>query len=584
MNAPINTDLRTEAALLYWQGHRIPWISTQLGVPGATLHSWKRRDSWDDAPVVKRVDAAIDARLCQLIKKDEKTEADLREIEALTKVLERTARIQLFSETGSEVDLNPKLKSRYNSRRKSSKKVKNDIPPEALDKIREGFMDELFGYQKGWLEQKTLRRIRNILKSRQIGATYYFSGEALVDAADTGDNQIFISASKAQAHVFRDYVVQAAKKWADVELTGDPIILPNGANLIFLSTNSNTAQSYHGHLYVDEYFWIQGFQRLRKVASAMAAHKQWRQTYFSTPSSVNHEAYPFWTGTLFNRGRKNEDQIQLDVSHKALAPGRMCEDGHWRQIVTLLDAEAKGCDLFDIEQLKREYSPEEMANLFMCEFVDDTFSVFSFAELTACMVDSWVVWDDYRPLAPRPMGNRGVWIGYDPSRTSDNASCVVVAPPTVEGGKYRCLEKHNWVGMDFVDQAERIRLLTQVYNVEHIGIDKTSIGSGVFDLVKRFYPGAVGYDYSPEVKTQMVLKTKDIVSKGRLEYDHGWTDIVHAMLMIKRMMTPGGGQMTYKSGRSDESGHADLAWALMHALNKAPLHDSVKTGSILEIF
>jgi len=574
---------RLEARLLYWQGYGVPEIAKSLDIKVPTLHSWKRRDEWDAAPVVKRVEGAVDARLCQLIKKTAKTPADLLEMDALTRVLERTARIHRYSNGGNEADLNPNIKARNSGRRRPSKKIKNDISSEALVNIKKGFMDELFGYQKEWLSQKLIRRIRNILKSRQIGATYYFSGEALVDAAETGDNQIFISASKAQAHVFRNYVVQAAKRWADVDLTGDPIVLSNGAELIFLSTNSNTAQSYHGHLYVDEYFWIQRFQTLRKVASGMAAHKKWRQTYFSTPSSVNHEAYPFWMGTLFNRGRKKEEQIQLDVGHKKLAGGRMCEDGQWRQIVTLLDAEKKGCDLFDIDQLKLEYSPEEMANLFMCEFVDDTFSVFSFAELTACMVDAWVVWDDYKPLAPRPMGNREVWIGYDPSRTSDNASCVVVAPPLVEGGKYRCLEKHNWVGMDFVAQAEKIKNLTETYNVTHVGIDRTSIGMGVFDIVKRFYPGAVGYDYSPEVKTQMVLKTKDVISSGRLEFDHGWTDMVHALLMIKRMMTAGGGQMTYKAGRTDDTGHADLAWGLMHALNKAPLHESVRSKSIVEI-
>uniref|UniRef100_UPI0020CF9D9C terminase large subunit domain-containing protein n=1 Tax=Salmonella enterica TaxID=28901 RepID=UPI0020CF9D9C len=41
---------------------------------------------------------------------------------------------------------------------------------------------------------------------------------------------------------------------------------------------------------------IPKFQELRKVASGMAIHKKWRQTYFSTPSSLTHSAYPFWSG------------------------------------------------------------------------------------------------------------------------------------------------------------------------------------------------------------------------------------------------------------------------------------------------
>ncbi|PFW58310.1 oxidoreductase, partial [Bacillus sp. AFS075960] len=103
-------------------------------------------------------------------------------------------------------------------------------------------------------------------------------------------------------HVFRQYIVQFAKDTVGVEMKGDPIVLPNGATLYFLGTNARTAQSYHGNLYFDEYFWVPRFQDLRKVASGMAIHSQWRQTYFSTPSSLAHDAYPFWSGALFNRG------------------------------------------------------------------------------------------------------------------------------------------------------------------------------------------------------------------------------------------------------------------------------------------
>jgi hypothetical protein len=53
---------------------------------------------------------------------------------------------------------------------------------------------------------------------------------------------------------------------------------------------------------------------LNKVASGMALHKQWRKTYFSTPSSISHEAYPFWTGDLFNKRRPKKDQVKIDVS------------------------------------------------------------------------------------------------------------------------------------------------------------------------------------------------------------------------------------------------------------------------------
>lgn len=238
-----------------------------------------------------------------------------------------------------------------------------------------------------------------ILKSRQIGATFYFSREALLRALKTGHNQIFLSASKTQAYVFREYIIAFARL-VDVDLTGDPIVLGNnGAKLIFLGTNSNTAQSHNGDLYVDEIFWIPNFQVLRKVASGMASQSHLRSTYFSTPSTLAHDAYPFWSGELFNRGRASAaERVEIDVSHNALAGGLLCADGQWRQIVTIEDALKGGCTLFDIEQLKRENSADDFKNLFMCEFVDDKASVFPFEELQRCMVDTLEEWEDYAPF------------------------------------------------------------------------------------------------------------------------------------------------------------------------------------------
>ena len=63
------------------------------------------------------------------------------------------------------------------------------------------------------------------------------------------------------------------------------MVLPNGATLYFLGTNARTAQSYHGNLYLDEYFWIPKFGELRKVASGMALHCKVAANLFSTPSS-----------------------------------------------------------------------------------------------------------------------------------------------------------------------------------------------------------------------------------------------------------------------------------------------------------
>lgn len=583
---PLAADLdpRRRARDLYWQGWRIARIAETLSVQPATIYSWKRRDKWDETDPVERVEASIEARLVQLLGKDEKEGRDFKEIDLLGRQIERLARVKKYSKGGgNEADLNPKVGNRNKGPKRQP--TRNAISEEQQEKLVEAFMDGLFPYQKHWYRAGLIERVRNILKSRQIGATWYFAREALVDALETGRNQIFLSASKAQAHVFKGYIKQFAADAAEVDLQGDPIVLPNGATLYFLGTNTRTAQSYHGNLYMDEYFWIPKFQEFRKVASGMAMHKHWRLTYFSTPSSLAHEAHPFWSGALYNKGRAAADKVKIDITHEALKDGLHCADGQWRQIVTVLDAVAGGCNLFDIDQLRLDYSPDEFANLLMCMFIDDGQSVFPLAELQRCMVDSWVVWDDYKPFAQRPLGHRPVWIGYDPSRSGDSAALVVVAPPLVAGGKFRVLDRVQFKGLDYEEQAERIRKITQAYNVSYIGIDRTGIGDAVYELVKKFFPAVRGFQYSPEVKVRLVLKAKDVISKGRMEFDAGWTDLAAAFMAIKKTTTASGRQITFEAGRSEETSHADLAWACMHALHNEPLEGRSATNqSRMEIF
>ncbi|HDO6734636.1 terminase ATPase subunit family protein [Klebsiella pneumoniae] len=577
------SDPRRQAALLFWQGFSVPQIAEQLQVKRPTVQSWKQRDKWEETAPLNRVEFTLEARLIQLYAKPDLTPHDFKVADFLARQMERLARVNRYGQTGNEADLNPKVANRNKGEKKKPKK--NFFSEEAIEKLEEIFLEQSFDYQIEWWRAGLAHRIRHILKSRQIGATFYFAREALLQALKTGHNQIFLSASKTQAYVFRKYIIAFARQ-VDVELTGDPIVLGNnGAELMFLGTNANTAQSHNGDLYVDEIFWIPNFQKLKRVAGGMSSQEHLRTTYFSTPSSLAHGAYPFWSGEQFNKGRNDKsERVDIDISHAALAKGVACPDGQWRQIVTIEDALAKGCTLFNIDTLKRENSVDEFRNLFMCEFVDDKASVFPFEELQRCMVDSLEKWEDYQPFSDRPFGHRPVWIGYDPSLRGDSAGCVVIAPPVVAGGRFRILERHQWKGMDFAQQAESIRELTQKYTVEYIGIDATGLGQGVFQLVRSFYPAAREIRYTPEMKTAMVLKAKDTIRRGCLEYDVSATDLTQSFMSIRKTMTSSGRSSTYEASRTEEASHADLAWATMHVLINEPLTAATgeQSSSIME--
>lgn len=568
----INT--RREAKLKYFAGYSISEIARMLNIPPTTVASWKSREKWDDADIFERVSGSLETRYCLLLQKEVKTGSDLKELDFLMRQMKDSARIQKYQATGKETELNPKLKNRYTAERKP--KEQNAITPEQEEALINGFFEGIFQYQRKWHDNKH-HRIREILKSRQIGATWYFAREALIDALTTGKNQIFLSASKKQALQFRSYIKDYAKQTADVDLKGETIKLPNGAELYFLGTNAATAQSYHGNLYFDEYFWVPKFAVMRKVASAMASQKQYRQTYFSTPTTKSSEAYAFWAGTTFNKRRPKDERITINISHEALKNGRLCEDRHWKQIVNIYDAQAGGCDLFNIDELKFENSQEEFEQLFLCQFADDKTGAFKYTDLQLCQVDSMEEWRDYNPFWLRPFGNREVWIGYDPAYTGDRAALAIVAPPRVEGGDYRVLHYQTFHGIDFEAQAKQIQHYCESYNVTRIVIDKTGLGAGVFQEVKKFYPRVVGLEYNLNLKNEMVLKTQNLIQKRRLKFDG--TEIITSFMTIKKQPTRTGRQMTYVSDRSEDASHGDISWAIMNCILNVPYGSDQPNGS-----
>ncbi|MUK91558.1 terminase [Aliivibrio fischeri] len=582
-------EIKEAAKKLYLRGLPPKEIAAHLNLNSdRIIYTWAEKFGWALLLNELSVEEMINRRLAVLIDKDEKSDQQLKEMDKLidhhVKLLkamsDAKAKAERMLSQGSSKDNDSGSSNKSQSGNKKKGKGKNNI-----EHLTEGdfvdWHDSLFEYQHV-MRNNIKQRIRNILKSRQIGATYYFSGEALEDAILTGDNQIFLSASRAQAEVFRSYIIAIGKEFLDIELTGNPIILSNGAELRFLSTNSKTAQSYHGHVYVDEYFWIPKFDELNKLASAMATHKKWRKTYFSTPSSKMHQAYPFWTGDSWRKGKASREKIEFPTFAELRDGGKLCDDKQWRYVVTIEDAANGGCDLFDIDELREEYSVDDFNNLFMCMFVDGSLSVFKFSDLEKGMVDA-AHWQDFKPKNKQPFAHREVWLGYDPSRTRDNACLVVVAPPAVAGEKFRVLEKHYWKGLNFQYHVSEIEKVFKRYKVTYIGVDTTGIGGGVWDLISKKYPReAHAIHYSNENKNRLVMKMIDIVEAKRLQFDAEHKDIAMAFMAIKRVPTSSGNAMTFKAERNQTTGHADAFWAISHAIINEPLDHSTPTKSTWE--
>ena len=581
-------EARRAARSLYWRGWSLQQISDELSLAYTTIASWKSRDKWDGAPSALRIEAGLEERYLTLIAKENKSGKDFKEIDLIRRQREGEARIAQYSASGKEADLNPNIKRRNDEKAvvKRSKK-KNRLTFENIEACRDLFENNLFQHQREWWDASS-EVIRFILKSRQIGATWYFAREAFMRALDTGNNQIFLSASKNQSDVFRAYIREFVEEATGIELTGSPMVVnredEDGKALppvtfYFLATNYRTAQSYHGDVYIDECFFIGGFSNFDDAASGMASQKFYRLTYFSKPSTVNHPAYAKWSGGEYNSGRPKSEQCIFDIRQSALKSGKRGPDGIWRQIVTVDDAIAKGFDLIDRESIERRYSPDVFRNQYLCEFIDDSQSSFPHALIGPCRVDSFYKWRDFKPAlvhipGARPFGNKPVWIGVDPNNQGkDDAAICVLAPPETQGGKFRLLQKMRFTGEDFAGQDRRIIAIADLYNVEDISVDTTGgMGKAVFELVQLWFPAVRRIDYSVSAKAALVLKAQNVMRNTRFEFDAGDTDVQSAFMSIRPAITPSGKQITYITQRVEGGGHGDIAWAIMHAFSNEPMN------------
>lgn len=587
-------EVRQTARRLYLRHWSAQEIKAELGLGSVrVVYLWAEKYGWTELLSDEALEDAITRRYQALAVKSKKNHADLAEMDRLinhhcalkeqaVKLAERehALKARQVAEPQDEPSEGRRRRGEGKPKKGGGKKTKNwvnDLTPEDF----EGWLASLFPHQRYVRDVKNdpaMPRTRNILKSRQIGMTYYFAGEALEDAILTGGNQVFLSATRAQAEIFRSYIINIARRFLGVELTGNPIVLSNGAQLVFCSTSANSAQGYTGNFYADEYFWIKNFKAVTDVATGMGSQSHWRKTFFSTPSSKAHGGYKLWTGDDWKGKDPARQAIEFPTEAELRDGGRVCPDRVWRYILTLEEAVSSGFTLIDIEALREETAIEVFDHLYMCAFIDDEASVFKFQhmERAQTIISNW---SDYTPGHPEPFGKREVWLGYDPSRTRDNATLVVVAPPLFPGEKFRVLEKHFWRGMNFRYQASEIEKIAKKFRVTYLGIDVSGVGSGVYDLLQPVFKSTITpINYNVESKARLVLKMVDVVESDRIEWDQEDIEIPLAFMSIKRSTT-GGGQMTFRASRSSETGHADVFFAIAHAVDNEPLDTSRRRKS-----
>lgn len=210
--------------------------------------------------------------------------------------------------------------------------MKYSFTDEQLTLLKKILDNMAFEYQRRWSTSQA--PVRHITKTRQCGADWYFSLEALIDAAETGRNQNFLTPQGGQMN--RALIARFAEM-VGVRIQGknSPIEFSNGAEIKFFNDRSLTFVDATGNAYVSEYAWSANPRRLYLSGRAIAMQKKYRFTAYTSPSK-NHDAYNLWVS------EKEEN----------------------KQILSADDACALGCTLLDIPQLKTEFSYADYSLLF----------------------------------------------------------------------------------------------------------------------------------------------------------------------------------------------------------------------------
>jgi uncharacterized protein YjcR len=260
---PYSNDTVKTARNLYLKHVKVSDIERETKVPRRTLYSWIEKQGWDSLIKSNTVLEPLERKLTTLIENIDKSDNVERDLNIITKLqIAKEKELQLSNSEKTSPGTDGKNTAKSNKphgektkQSPSGKHAKNDLRGIDEEELTTKLKTGLFQYQIDEWETRE-KRVRNYLKSRQIGWTYYFAREAFADAILTGTNKAFLSASRAQVDIFKAYIKSFAEAWFGVELTGTKNIKiktdHGDVTFYFLPTNSSTAQGVSGDVYIDE--------------------------------------------------------------------------------------------------------------------------------------------------------------------------------------------------------------------------------------------------------------------------------------------------------------------------------------------
>ena len=428
------------------------------------------------------------------------------------------------------------------------KKKKNDF---SFVNLKEIDKPKFTKYQNKLLEIPYDQDVM-VLKSRQIGFTYVAAWLSLWLAISQGRNQVHISASLNQVSVMRRYIFIFAQTYFDVEMHGRQCatcLLPESVeselptvDFIFCSTNSTTAQSYNGDLWVDEFAWIPKAEQVMDTAIGMTSNKKYRMVYITTPSTTSAYAFQIWKG-VDEYGNPKKDFLH-------------------RLQINIDEAIADGCDWIDREKILARAGERRFLFMYMCQWVDDACSLFKLWQIQKCFIKN-----EEGDLLEKYEGSVKVptVCGVDPNGEGGDTFAIVICEL---GENLTVLETQSLQGYTIDQAMATLEKMMKRHSCKKIVYDVTGVGQGMRHRLNQWRDIAIHeiyYDY--DVKQRLVFHLESLVADQKIRIPHTDQALIQSFLLIQNATTTSG-KASFRSKRKQGLGHADLFWALAHAASQ----------------
>ena len=402
----------------------------------------------------------------------------------------------------------------------------------------------LLPWQQRWVADSS--RFKIGLWSRQTGKSFSTACEAVTDCAvqpkGTSDLWVVLSAGERQALEW----MQKARKWAEaVKATVDSydelrdsanallaraeIRFANGARIVAIPANPDTARGYSANLILDEF----------------AIHERpfdiWAAIYPSITNSLAGEKRLRIVSTPKGRGNKFADLWEHNEQYA-------------KHKVTIEDAVREGLFGRDAAKAKAKLDelragvddPDIWAQEFMCEFIDNTSVLLPYEMIGAC--ESANIVDD---------GASPLYVGMDVGRQHD-LSVIVTAVKL--GDVLAVTDVTELKRMPFADQLDVLCAKAQASRVRRVCIDSTGIGAMLAEeAVKRLGGKVSPVQFTVSSKGEMygLLRRRFEERSIRVPVSREIREDLHA---VQRVVSTGG-NVTYSAPRNAD-GHSDRAAAL----------------------